>query len=395
MDAFGWFYDALRRAGLRPEEAERLSRDRAKDKVDRAKDKVDKAQASKDQAAKDLAEISSQMSVVKQRMLEELRRQHGVVSPTWATQRSITASATPMATPGTPHGPHCPCASCISYFGNPGSGPFPMKTTQNLNLPALPPAGATQEMKTDDVEVARYGLRTFNTQSGRLGSVAMSAHWDKGVIEAKCLKESSTSIRITQWGDEVLEYSPTHRAPQENCSCGAYATVDLQSLIKQYAPRARINVAVIAAEGPTIIGAKGMRTSAARVVAFWTPEDALGRQAKTVYERVCDTEPKYYCDIREMLKDFNFPEYKKPLPWEDDYPGYEIDQDITMVAGRRGSSYQVRRDPTTGMVTQVTGSGPMSPEVYNQLVKMMGAQATPEALAVMRKLWGQPEAPKP
>ena len=102
-------------------------------------------------------------------------------------------------------------------------------------------------------EVARYALRTFVIRDGQLSSVIKGGgHWNEGVCEAVCLAED-------------------HEAPAPGCRCGIYGALSLQTLYSQYPKAASRIVAVIAAEGKTMLGTVGLRTAAARVVASGAP----------------------------------------------------------------------------------------------------------------------------
>lgn len=150
----------------------------------------------------------------------------------------------------------------------------------------------------DDIEVARYGLRTFVVKGGRLKSLYKDIYWDEGVMEAKCLR-----------GPEALwlffqnDVDPSHRAPDKNCTCGIYATLTLEHLRAQYFMEAERSVAVIAAEGPTIIGDQGLRTSAARIVAYWTPV----RGVRRAYGQACGKDAQYFRKMDQMLETYGLP----------------------------------------------------------------------------------------
>jgi hypothetical protein len=140
-----------------------------------------------------------------------------------------------------------------------------------------------------DIEVGRYALRTFKIDYNRLELKSMtqgsseSTHWRHGTCEATCL------IR-------------NHIAPYEGCSCGIYGTLNLDSLIRQYAFTARDIVAVFAAEGKTIVGEVGLRTAAARVVAWWSPL----RGVRRICEVQCEGAKKFD-DLDTMLAAYGFP----------------------------------------------------------------------------------------
>jgi hypothetical protein len=108
-------------------------------------------------------------------------------------------------------------------------------------------------------EVGRYALRTFAIKSGKLASIIQDAgHWENGTCVAQCVR--------------TAEDEEPHEAPAAGCSCGIYGTLSLGALFDQYAEFACRIIAVIAAEHTTFIGTVGLRTAAARVVAYWCAE---------------------------------------------------------------------------------------------------------------------------
>jgi hypothetical protein len=136
-----------------------------------------------------------------------------------------------------------------------------------------------------DIEIARYALRTFTIQDGQLSSIAVSGHhWENGVCEATCM---------------VHPEDPTHEAPAKGCSCGIYATHSVAALFRQYGKQACKIVVVIAPEGRTVTGDTGMRTAAARIVAYWCGEGA------TVEAEVCSKQIPDLPDGRHIRRYYN------------------------------------------------------------------------------------------
>lgn len=93
--------------------------------------------------------------------------------------------------------------------------------------------------------------------------------------------------RVDGWEDGTCEavchgYSnPRHEAPNENCGCGVYGSLSYADVLGQYHDAAKHLVAVIAAEGKTIIGTRGLRTAFARVVAYWADPGGPTQQTAT------------------------------------------------------------------------------------------------------------------
>lgn len=122
----------------------------------------------------------------------------------------------------------------------------------------------------NEPEVARYGLRTFKVTPGYLGSMAVGgSHWKNGMCTAQCLAD-----------DPYLRgyhasLSGPHEMPHKDCTCGIYASHSYDNLVGQYDGFTQMMLAVIAAEGITIIGTRGFRTQYARIVAWWAGHPAV------------------------------------------------------------------------------------------------------------------------
>lgn len=153
-----------------------------------------------------------------------------------------------------------------------------------------------------DVEVGRHAVRTFKvTEEGLYGVAVTGKTWNKGVCEARC---TPPPLRI-MYGMEPQ----THRSPARGCECGVYGSLTVQNLFYQFPNCSKKLITVIAAEGRTVIGPKGLRTERARVVAYWTPKRAV--------LKVCETElpeAMFYLDLSEMLKDYQFPAFDLSAP---------------------------------------------------------------------------------
>jgi hypothetical protein len=131
-------------------------------------------------------------------------------------------------------------------------------------VPAIP----AQQGRPKEVVALEYGrcaLRTFtyNLDYENFGSVsAYGNHWARGSCTARCLAGSVSYYPF-------ISPQRDHDAPNEHCSCGVYGTLTLEHLVGQYPHEATAVVAVIAAEGQTIIGDLGLQTARATVVAYW------------------------------------------------------------------------------------------------------------------------------
>lgn len=139
----------------------------------------------------------------------------------------------------------------------------------------------------DSIEVGRYGVRTFWVTRQGIGPITerpLETTWTDGVCVAEC-----------QRGD--------HEAPGAECKCGIYACSDLESLRAQFPVLAKTMIAVIAAEGPTIIGERGFRTSAARIVAYWCHPHYP--DAAAIVHRHTGSEAVFFDDLEDMLGAYN------------------------------------------------------------------------------------------
>jgi hypothetical protein len=137
-----------------------------------------------------------------------------------------------------------------------------------------------------DLAVGLYALRTFRTVDGQLASVVQgTGHWGNGVCEARCLKSSDAD----------------HKVPADDCHCGIYGTHTLEALFAQYGEFACRIVTVIAAEGRTVTGLTGLRTAAARIVAYWCAEPDRSRSEADVCAEQCPGARRFY-DLNVMAR---------------------------------------------------------------------------------------------
>lgn len=159
-----------------------------------------------------------------------------------------------------------------------------------------------------DIEVARYALRTFNVTSGRLMPVAMTVDaWKDGVCQAECVPNpwtnsySGLGALAAVLGYDTPVPAPDHDAPADGCHCGIYGCLTIDRLKRQYPVECMSIVAVIAVEGNTIIGEIGLRTQAARIVAYWSPE----KDVRKICAETCGG-AKGFAALDDMLAAFGF-----------------------------------------------------------------------------------------
>jgi hypothetical protein len=145
-----------------------------------------------------------------------------------------------------------------------------------------------------DIEVNRYALRTFSIRDGKLASIVVhgsgSGHWENGVCIAECILTA------------VTDTDEPHEAPAVGCHCGVYGTLSLAALFDQYSQYASRIVAVIETEGTTYIGSVGLRTAAARVVAYWVADlDDSAREVAVCAAQCPDARQFYSLDLMARL----------------------------------------------------------------------------------------------
>jgi hypothetical protein len=145
-----------------------------------------------------------------------------------------------------------------------------------------------------DYEVARRALRTFKIHdNGRLGPVSQgsSDDWIGGVCNARCLP------------------GEFHPAPYKGCGCGVYGALTAYDLIDQWSRFSSLCIMVFAAEGTTIIGPRGLRTQAARLLAYWSPYWGVRRRINKQFPNLVR-----YKRLQAMLDAYSLPFYPDKEP---------------------------------------------------------------------------------
>ena len=162
-----------------------------------------------------------------------------------------------------------------------------------------------------DIEVGRHALRTFQFRDG-LASLYQLTKWDKGQAIAECRRQPGY---VYTWSStEPLKlYGACPEPPGDRCDCGLYGTLTIKQLLREYSAYARHGIAVIAAEGATVIGTKGLKTAAARVVAWWAPVPGDGEAYSLMVtdwaERIFAhevPEATRYATVDELLEAYRF-----------------------------------------------------------------------------------------
>lgn len=177
-----------------------------------------------------------------------------------------------------------------------------------------------------DIEIGRYGLRTFRLSGKGLHSLYKPTTWHGGKAIAGCLSMGgtlgplvATFSSVRDWNSGI-PFEGGHAAPADSCTCGLYSCTTLQSLVRQYGEELKgSGVAVVAAEGNTIVGEQGMRTAAARIVAYWTWPTKRWWSfdwAAHYYRKHVPT-AIHYTDMAKMLSDYKFEPYDAEFPYRD------------------------------------------------------------------------------
>ena len=160
------------------------------------------------------------------------------------------------------------------------------------------------DQQLPDIEVGRYALRTFKCDNNHLWPVAIAVDaWKDGTCTATC----EAGSRAVSWGTPVVggRIQPSegaHEAPQMGCNCGIYGTLSLKHLSDQWYDFTEKLVCVIAAEGSTILGSKGLRTARARVVAYWSDEAEVRKAVEGQFK-----DAVRYKRLVDMLDKFQIP----------------------------------------------------------------------------------------
>lgn len=141
-------------------------------------------------------------------------------------------------------------------------------------------------MGPPDIEVGRLALRSFHFSSISHEFNVMDVpeklgHWNDGTVKYWRPLSYHNPYRA-DWLDgtctAICGVGEKHLVPNEECSCGIYGSLSYADLLYQYRAEARNIVTVIAAEGATIIGPRGLRTERARVLAYWVTSNAIYQQ---------------------------------------------------------------------------------------------------------------------
>lgn len=203
------------------------------------------------------------------------------------------------------------------------------------------------DVEAADLEVGRFALRSFKYsvefESQKIGQ--QIGWWTDR--KSRVFRPIAYS-RVDGWEDGTCEAvchahgaRPRHQAPDEQCGCGIYGSLSYADVLHQFREEARHLLAVIAAEGVTIIGTRGLRTQFARVVAYWADPSGPGQTTNVQLwggQRVtrCAPQQPTYREVAALqFKDAQA--YDSPLEMVEEY-GLPLLPPAD--ADRRGSSIQ-------------------------------------------------------
>jgi hypothetical protein len=225
-----------------------------------------------------------------------------------------------------------------------------------------------------DIVVGNYALRSFDIEDGRLKSLYRDFYWDEGKAVAHCDKPYV-----------FPNTPPPHPAPH---ACGLYSLTSYYELQRQYSSKAARNVAVIAAEGRTEKGTKGLRCQAARIVAYW----AYTGVDRKVFKAQCP-EATSFGTVKEMLDAYKFDAaaLRSDSGW-DTFPASTFPQSTSSAPSPRG---QVQSSPS--MVAALTNHLRLYPQDRDVLLARFGwlpDVPTPQPSAAPAS-YGTPPTPLP
>lgn len=154
---------------------------------------------------------------------------------------------------------------------------------------------------TVELEVGRHAVRTFKVGTGLRGVAVPGKTWEKGACHAVC---NPPPLRL------LCGVRPhNHRAPDEHCECGIYGALQVEDLFWQFPRCSAKLITVIAPEGKTIIGPKGLKTEYARIVAYWTPVRAV---LKTCLSECPGAD--FYLNLPSMCEAYGFRKFDPTRP---------------------------------------------------------------------------------
>lgn len=160
----------------------------------------------------------------------------------------------------------------------------------------------------DDVEVARYAIRTFSYSGGLQKFHSLAApgdHWPNGSCTARCYHSCVTAVGASNLIVSKPKAATRHAAPSLECTCGIYGALYLDVLTRQYMGYTQRIIAVIAAEGITLLGSRGLRTQYARVVGYTLGVEADFQRRSAAAKQFEGAQE--YKSVLELLKTYNIP----------------------------------------------------------------------------------------
>ena len=146
-------------------------------------------------------------------------------------------------------------------------------------------------MTATEPQVGMYALRTFkiDAKRGRLLPVNTGA----GLRATQLDAWEPSGVCIAE-----CRHLP-HAAPHPTCQCGIYGFANLEHLRRQYIQADHV-VAVISVEGQVVVGSRGVRAQAARIVGLWVDPKAIPGPVRA---RMAANMPSvtFFDDVEEMI----------------------------------------------------------------------------------------------
>lgn len=149
-----------------------------------------------------------------------------------------------------------------------------------------------------EIRVGRYGLREFRINRRHKVLTPIAAHHMRHIQTDSW--RGGTCIAVCGRGNN-------HPSPHPDCTCGIYASNYVAAL-----PWHGGVIAVIAAEGDTIVGDDGFRTAAARIVAYWIAPDLPARLGDIVRSECVDAAE--FTDFDAMVSHYHLRHSAPPTP---------------------------------------------------------------------------------
>jgi hypothetical protein len=123
---------------------------------------------------------------------------------------------------------------------------------------------------------------------GTLMSLNNHIEYESGFVEATCTRD------IPQWAADGTEVASDHLAPVEDCSCGIYGWYDPKKIDQGFGASNERVTGVVEVKGRVVMGTKGFRAQAVRIIAICLPPAGVTAKGKDgldllrAFDRACE-----------------------------------------------------------------------------------------------------------